>query len=57
MGEKLTTYDPAEDLLSDEGITTFIDEAFKTDDAVYIVHALEVVARAKGIKPIPPIAQ
>ena len=46
MGEKLTTYDPAEDLLSDEAIAVFMEEAFKTEDAGYIAHALGVVARA-----------
>ena len=46
MGEKLTTYDPAEDLGSDEAIAVFMEEAFKTEDAGYIAHALGVVARA-----------
>jgi probable addiction module antidote protein len=52
MGEKLTTYDPAEDLLSDEAIAVFMEEAFKTEDAGYIAHALGVVARAKGMTQI-----
>jgi probable addiction module antidote protein len=52
MAEKLTTYDPAEDLLSDEGIGVFMEEAFKTEDAAYIAHALGVVARAKGMTQI-----
>src|SRR5690242_14084865 len=43
MVEKLTIYDPAEDLLSDDGIATFMEEAFKTEDASYIAHALGVV--------------
>lgn len=47
MDGKLTTYDPAEDLLSDEAITAFMEEAFKTEDAGYIAHALCVVARAR----------
>ena len=51
MGEKLTNYDPAEDLLSDEAITTFMQEAFETEGAGYIAHGLEVVARTKAIKP------
>src|ERR1700677_4711515 len=38
MGEKLTTYDPAEDLGSDEAIAVFMEEAFKTEDAGYIAH-------------------
>lgn len=52
MAEKLTTYDPAEDLSSDEAISTFMAEAFQTSDAGYIAHALGVVARAKGMAQI-----
>jgi probable addiction module antidote protein len=52
MGEKLTAYDPAEDLLSDEAIAVFMEEAFKTEDAGYIAHALGIVARAKGMTQI-----
>jgi len=50
--ERLTTYDPAEDLGSDEAIAIFMTEAFQTNDAGYIVHALGVVARAKGMAQI-----
>jgi probable addiction module antidote protein len=52
MVENLTTYDPAEDLSSDEAISTFMAEAFQTSDAGYIAHALGVVARAKGMAQI-----
>ena len=52
MGEKLTTFDPAEDLGSDEAIALFMDEAFRTGDVGYIAHALGVVARAKGMTQI-----
>jgi len=52
MAEKLTTYDPAEDLASDEAMATFMAEAFETNDASYIAHALGVVARAKGMAQI-----
>ena len=52
MGEKLTTFDPAEDLSSDEAIAVFMEEAFKTADVGYIAHALGVVARAKGMTQI-----
>lgn len=48
MTEKLTTYDPAEDLTSDEAIAIFMAEAYQTNDAAYIAHALDVVARAKA---------
>jgi probable addiction module antidote protein len=52
MAEKLTTYDPAEDLASDEAISIFMAEAFQTNDTGYIAHALGVVARAKGMGQI-----
>ena len=52
MAEKLTAYDPAEDLGSDEAIAIFMAEAFGTNDAAYISHALGVVARAKGMAQI-----
>ena len=50
--ERLTNYDPAEDLGSDEAIAIFMAEAFLTNDASYISHALGVVARAKGMAQI-----
>lgn len=49
---KLTAYDPAEDVGSDESIAVFMAEAFQTNDAAYIAHALGVVARAKGMAQI-----
>jgi probable addiction module antidote protein len=49
---KLTNYDPAEDLVSDEAISVFMAEAFQTNDVAYIAHALGVVARAKGMAQI-----
>jgi len=52
MAENLTTYDPAEDLGSDESIAVFMAEAFQTNDVAYISHALGVVARAKGMAQI-----
>lgn len=52
MAEKLSNYDPAEDLSSDEAIAIFMAEAFETEDAAYIAHALGVVARAKGMTQI-----
>lgn len=52
MTEKLTNYDPAEDLASDEAITAFMAAAFETGDTGYIAHALGVVARAKGMAQI-----
>jgi probable addiction module antidote protein len=52
MAEKLTTYDPAEDLTSDGAVATFMAEAFETKDAGYIAHAPGVAARAKGMTQI-----
>lgn len=52
MAEKLTTYDPAEDLDSDEAMATFMAQAFETNDVSYIAHSLDVVARAKGMAEI-----
>jgi len=52
MAEKLTTYDPAEDLTSDEAIAAFMAEAFESNDVGYIAHALGVVARARGMTQI-----
>ena len=50
--KKLTTYDPAEDLAADDAIALFMAQAFETNDAGYIAHALGVVARAKGMAQI-----
>ena len=52
MRDSLTHYDPTEDLASDTAIATFMAEAFETEDAGYIAHALGVVARAKGMSEI-----
>ncbi|MDM9625686.1 putative addiction module antidote protein [Rhizobium sp. S152] len=52
MSEEMTRYDPAEDLKSEEAIAVFMAEAFKTEDAGYVAHALEVVARARGLAGI-----
>ncbi len=49
MTEKLTTYDPAEDLTNDQAIADFMAAAFETNDPAYVAHALGVVARAKGM--------
>ena len=49
MTEKLTTYDPAEDLATDDAVALFMAQAFETNDAGYVAHALGVMARAKGM--------
>jgi len=48
MGGSLPPFDPAEGLTTDAAVVAFMEEAFKTEDAGYIAHALGVVARAKG---------
>jgi probable addiction module antidote protein len=50
--EKLTSYDPAEDLNSETAVAIFIAEAFKTGDPAYIAHALGVVARTRGMAEV-----
>lgn len=50
--KKLTTFDPAESLTSDGAIAAFMADAFESEDAGYIAHALGVVARAKGMSQI-----
>ena len=52
MKEKLTTFDPAEYLTTDEGIAYFMADAFETGDAAYIAYAVRVVARAKGMNEL-----
>jgi probable addiction module antidote protein len=52
MTEKLTTFDSAEGLTSDEAIAAFMADALESGDSGYIVHALWVVARAKGMAQI-----
>lgn len=52
MTEKLTAYDPAEDLTSDQAVADFMAGAFETNDPGFIAHALGVVARAKGMTQI-----
>ncbi len=49
---KMMNYDPAEDLISEQGMAVFMSEAFKTGDVSYIAHALGVVSRAKGMSKI-----
>ena len=48
MPDKVSPYDPADDLYTDVAIAVFTDEAFGTADLAYAAHALGVVARAKG---------
>lgn len=52
MVEKLTTFDPAELLTSDDAVAAFMADAFESGDAGYVAHALGVVARARGMAGI-----
>jgi probable addiction module antidote protein len=52
MVERLTSYDPTDDLRTDKAIAVFLAEALQTNDAAYIAHALGIVARAKGMARI-----
>jgi probable addiction module antidote protein len=49
---KLSAFDPAQGLTSDEATAAFMADAFESEDAGYIAHALGVVARAKGMAQI-----
>ena len=49
MTEKLTPFDAAEYLESEEDVAVFLNEAFATGNPGYIAHAIGVVARAKGM--------
>lgn len=55
MTEKLTAYDSAEDLTSDEAIAGFMADAFETNDAAYIAHAFNVAVRAQKIHAAPSV--
>jgi probable addiction module antidote protein len=48
---KLTRWDSAEHLKTNEDIAAYLDACFEQagDDAAFIAHALGVVARAKGM--------
>jgi len=49
MIAKTIPFDAAQLLDSEEAIAVFMDEAFKTNDAAYIAHAIGVAARAKSM--------
>jgi probable addiction module antidote protein len=50
--ERLTDFDPAELLGSDEAVSVFMADAFESGDAGYIAQALGVVARAHGMTAV-----
>lgn len=49
MSDKIYDYDPAAALDSEEAIAVFLADALETGDSAYIVKAMGVVARAKGM--------
>jgi len=49
---ELISFDAAQFLDSDEALAVFMDEAFKTNDATYIAHAIGVAARAKSMSRV-----
>jgi probable addiction module antidote protein len=52
MTDKLSTYDPAAALVTDEEAAFFMADALETGDAGYIANALGIIARAKGMSQI-----
>jgi probable addiction module antidote protein len=49
---KTYPYDSADYLTSPEAISTYLEDAFETEDAALIAHALGAVARAKGMAKV-----
>lgn len=54
MTVKLSRYDTAEYLKSDEDIQAYLDAVLEegNDDPTYIVHALGIIARAKNMSQL-----
>ena len=52
MVEKLTDFDPAGMLTTDDAVEVFLADAFETGDARHIASALGAVARAKGMTKV-----
>ena len=52
MTGKLTTFDPASHLNSDQAIADFMSTALETNDPAYVAHAVGVVARARDMTEI-----
>ena len=52
MAEKLSDFDPAAMLKSDEAIEIFLADAFETGDARHIAAAIGAAARAKGMSEL-----
>lgn len=52
MAIKVTKWDAAEHLDNEESIAAFLAEAMEIGDQKFIVHALNTVARARGMSQI-----
>jgi len=52
IAERLTPFDAAKLLETDEMISVFMSEAFKTGDAAYIAQAIGTAARAKSMMQV-----
>ncbi len=52
MTVKLTNYDPAKALDSQEAIDIFLNDAFETENPKHIAEALGIIARSKGMSNI-----
>ena len=52
MAEKLSDFDPAAMLKTDEAIEIFLADAFETGDHSHIAAAIGAAARAKGMSKI-----
>ena len=49
---KMTTFDAAQHLKTDEEIAVYLDEMLSENDPAMITHALGVIARAKGMSQL-----
>ena len=54
---KTTIWDPAEYLLTEEEITTYLNDVFSTNDTKLIIAAIGDVARARGMSKIAENAE
>ena len=52
MAVTITRWDAAEHLDNDESIAAFLEDALESGDRELIVHALNTVARARGMSQI-----
>jgi len=54
MTVKITRYDTAEHLKTDENIQAYLDAVLEEggDDPAYIIHALGIIARAKNMSQL-----